>query len=155
MPNDRFRPIAVIGDLAKHVSMTERPHIATTMFYVAFALWFTATRYSGAGFYAWLAAPIVQDALTIVTVGLFCVVAILVVGRGLRAATFRWSDVAIVGCSLLAFDLFWRFYLSPHAWDAFEFTSAIVDAATPLVAALGLAALVAEWRRGQQLAPAA
>jgi hypothetical protein len=42
----------------------------TIAFYVVFALWFTATRYSSPAFYGWLLAPAVVNILALGTVGL-------------------------------------------------------------------------------------
>lgn len=145
-----YLPIADIRNLANGVNMLARPRPTTVAFYIAFALWFTATRYSGPGFYSWLVAPIVQDALGVVTFGLFCVIAILAARRALKAACFPWTDAVALGGSFVAFDLFWRLWLSSQAWDAFKLTSGIVDATTPIIAGLGIAAIIGEWKQSQQ-----
>lgn len=42
-------------------------------------------------------------------------------------------------------------YLSPSAWDAFKLTSIVLDMATPIIVALGQAAVVGELRRPVQV----
>ena len=130
--------------------MSARPKPFTVAFYVAFALWFTATRYSGPSFYSWLVAPVVETALGLGTVALFLITLIVAARRAVRTRSFPWLDLAVIGCAILGFDLFWRFYLSPLAWDAFKLTSIAIDIATPLIAALGLAAVVSKFRRPAQ-----
>jgi hypothetical protein len=132
--------------------VSARPKPSTIAFYVAFALWFTATRYSDPGFYGWLLSPIVANILGLSTIAIFLIAGVLAARRAIKAASFPWLDVAVVGCAIVGFDLFWRFYLSPMAWDAFKVTSVAVDIATPLVAAFGVVAVVSEWRRVQVLA---
>jgi hypothetical protein len=131
--------------------MSARAKPFTVAFYIAFALWFTATRYNSPNFYDWAFAPIVGNVLGLCTVALFFVIVGLAVRRAVRAASFPWLDVAVVGAAIIGFDLFWRFYLSPLAWDAFKLTSIALDIATPLIAALGLAAVVSELRRPAQI----
>jgi hypothetical protein len=80
---------------------------------------------------------------------MFAAVAIAVARRSMRTATIPWLDLAVFGLALLASDMFWRFYLSPHAWNAFKSISVLVDASTPIIGAIGVAALVGEWRRVQ------
>jgi hypothetical protein len=130
--------------------MSDRTTPLTIMFYVAFALWFTATRYSSPGFYDWLLAPIVGDVLRLCTFALFFIVAILAVRRATRAASFPWLDGYIAGGAIVGFDLFWRFFLSPLARDAFKLASISLDIGTPLIAALGVGAMIAEVRRPAQ-----
>lgn len=130
--------------------MSARAKPFTIAFYIAFALWFTATRYSSPGFYGWLLAPIAGNVLGLSTTALFFAVVVLAARRAVREASFPWLDVAVVGCAIIGFDLFWRYYLSPLAWDAFKLTSIAIDIATPLIAALGLAAVVSELRRPAQ-----
>ncbi len=131
--------------------MSARPKPFTIAFYVAFALWFTAARYSGPSFYRWLLAPIVESALVLSSVALFLIAVVLAARRAVRTGSFPSLDVAVVGCAILGFDLFWRFYLSPLAWDAFKLTSVAIDIATPLVVALGLSAVIGEFRRPAQV----
>ena len=142
----RFRPIADISRLGDAASVSARPNASTLAFYLAFAVWFTATRYSGPGFYAWQLAPVVQDALGVAMFGVFFVVTVLVVRRSIRTVTFPWLDVAVVAGAIVGFDLLWRFCRS-LAWDAFKLTSFVLDVATPLIVVLGLMALSAELGR--------
>lgn len=146
-----FPPIADMSRLPDAAPMSARAKPFTIAFYVAFALWFTATSYSSPGFYGWLLAPIVGNILGFSLIALFLVVVVLAGRRAVREASFPWLDLAVVGCAIIGFDLFWRFYLSPLAWDAFKLTSIAVDVATPLIAALGLAAVVYELRRPAQI----
>ena len=129
-----------------HVVST-RTKPLTVAFYVIFALWFTATRYSSPDFYGWLLAPLVGDVLVLCTIGLFSVIVVLAARRGFRTASFPWLDATAIGCAIIGFDLFWRFYLSPFAWDAFKLTSVGLDMATPIIATLGMVAAVGEWSR--------
>ncbi len=128
--------------------MRARPRPLTIGFYILFALWFTAIRYSGPGFYSRLVSPMFQDALVLATVAVFGAVGMFAARRGIKARAAPWADLLAAGGSIVAFDLVWRFYLSPHAWDAFKLASVALDAATPVVAALGVAALIGEWKRG-------
>ena len=127
--------------------MMARTNVLIIAFYVAFALWFTATRYSSPGFYNWVFARSVGDILSVSTIMLFFMVVALAAWRAVEAASFPWLDVAVVGGSVVGSDLFWRYYPSPHAWDAFKLTSIVFDIATPLIAAMGMAVLVSELRR--------
>lgn len=149
--NDCYRPIADIGGLADAARMTKRTKPLTVAFYIAFALWFTATRYSSPGFYGWLLAPVVGNVLMFGTIALFFMVVVLAVRRGVKATSFPWLDAAIIACAIIGFDLFWRFYLSPFAWDAFKLASIVLDMATPIIVALGLVAVVGELRRPVQV----
>jgi hypothetical protein len=132
--------------------MSVRPLPITIAFYVAFAMVFTATRYSGPGFYGSLFGQFFQGALGLLLLGIVCAVLIGVGRRSLRTKSFPLVDLVWLGGAVLVLDLFWRLYLSPHAWDAFKLTSVVLDAAQPLVGVLGLISLVAEWKRPQQLA---
>jgi hypothetical protein len=127
--------------------MDARPNTLTIAFYVTFALWFTATRYGPPGIYSWVLAPSVVSVLSLGPIVLFSIVAILAARRAVRAASFPWLDVAVVAGGIVGSDLFWRLYLSPHAWDAFKLTSIAFDIATPLIVALGVAAVIGKVRR--------
>jgi hypothetical protein len=139
----RFRPIADISRLGDAASVSAHPKTSTLAFYVAFALWFTAMSYSGPGFYAWQLAPIVQDVLGLAMFGVFFVVAVLVVRRSLRRATFPWLDIAVVAGAIVGFEVVWRFCRT-LAWDAFKLASLGLDISTPLIFLLGLIAVSAE-----------
>lgn len=127
--------------------MSKRVTPLTIAFYVAFALWFTATGYSSPAFYGWLLAPVAGTVLMFSTVTLFLMVVVLVARQGAKTASFPWLDAAVVACAIVGFDLFWRFYLSPFAGNAFKLTSIVLDIATPAIAVLGLAAVVSRLRR--------
>jgi hypothetical protein len=126
------------------MSMHARP--LTVIFYFVFALWATAASYSSHSFYSVLIAPAVGTFLTLSAVGLFASVVILAARRGVRTAAFPWLDAAIFAGAVVGFDLFWRFYLSPLAWDAFKLTSMALDVSTPVIVALGVAAVLSETR---------
>ncbi|KHL24222.1 hypothetical protein PK98_14640 [Croceibacterium mercuriale] len=123
--------------------VSSRPEPSTVAFYVAFALWLTATGYGGSGFYAGQLAPVVQDVLSLALFAGFLIVVALVIRRSLRAAAFPWLDIAVVAGAFVGFELVWR-YCRPLAWDAFKFASLSLDMAAPLVVALGLKAASAE-----------
>jgi hypothetical protein len=141
--------IAVTIQLSDIALVSARRNSLTIAFNVAFALWFTAMSYSGSGFYGSLINSTAQDVLGLTLWSIFAAVVIAVARRSMRMATIPWLDLAIFGLSLLASDMFWRLYLSPHAWDAFKFVSVLVDASTPIIGAIGFAALVGELRRVQ------
>ncbi|MFN3819089.1 MAG: hypothetical protein ACK4R0_08855 [Blastomonas sp.] len=122
----------------------------TIAFYAAFALWFTAMSYSRPGFYSWLIHPFAQDALGLLLWGIFAAVVVAVAHRSIIAASMPWLDLVAFGCAVVVFELVWRLYLSPDIWDAFKVISVVVDAATPIIGAIGVAALVGEWRRGRR-----
>ena len=107
-------------------------------FYVVFAMWFTAIRYSSPSFYGWLLVPVVGYILAVGTIALFFTVVILAAWRGVRTSTFPRLDAAVVGCAIVCFDLVWRFYLSQFAWDGFKQISIALDMATPAIAILGM-----------------
>lgn len=132
--------------------MKARPQALTVVFYLAFAVWFTAIRYGSPSFYSWLLAPVAQTILNVGMFGLFCLSVILAVTRGLGTHSIPWIDAAITGCALVGLDLFWRLYLSRLAWEAIKLTSMALDIATPLVACLGVAALTIELRRTSRFA---
>lgn len=121
-------------------------------YYVAFAVWFTATRYSAPTFYSWLLSPSVTAALTFATVALFIAVLVLVGRRAFKARSLPWLDATVLVGALIGLDLFWRFYLSPFTLDAFKLTSMTVDIATPLIVVLGLAAAFGLWRPRESVA---
>lgn len=145
MPNVRFPHVADISRLVDVASVSSRPKVFTLAFYIAIALWFTATRYSGPGFYAWQVASVVQDVLGVAIFGVLLVVVALVVRRSIRVAIFPWVDLAVLAGAIIGFDLVWRLCRS-LAWDAFKLTSIVLDIATPLIVALGLIAVSAELR---------
>jgi len=130
--------------------MTAHAKTLTIAFYVAFALWFTATRYGPPGLYGRFLAPTVVNILYFCPILLFFIIAALAVRRAVRAASFPRLEVAAAGCAIVGSELFWRFYLSPHAWDAFKLTSIAFDLATPVIAALGLAVVVRELKQSPQ-----
>jgi hypothetical protein len=86
------------------------------------------------------------------TIALFLIVVVLAARRGIKIASFPWLDAAAIACAITGFDLLWRFYLSPFAWDAFKLTSMVLGVATPIIVALGLAVVVGELRRPVQVA---
>lgn len=80
--NDRFPPIADVSGLPDAACMSARPTPYTIGFYVAFALWFTATQYSDPGFYGRLLAPVVESALDLGIVALFLFTVVLAARHG-------------------------------------------------------------------------
>jgi hypothetical protein len=131
--------------------MSTRTKPLTTAFYIAFALWFTASRYSSPGFYGWLLAPMVGTVLMLGTIALFLIAVVLGARRGIKMGSIPWVDAAAIAVPIIGFDLLWRFYLSRFAWDAFKLTSIALDIATPIIVALGLAVVVCELRRPAQV----
>ena len=115
-------------------------------YYVAFALWFTAIRYSAPAFYSRLLSPAMAAALVLAVVASFIAVLAQVGWRALKARSLPWLDAAVLVGAVVAFDLFWRLFLSPLHWDAFKLISIAVDVATPLIVVLGLAAAFSLWR---------
>ncbi|MVZ96162.1 hypothetical protein EUU23_00405 [Sphingorhabdus sp. IMCC26285] len=120
-------------------------------FYVVFALWFTAIRYSSPSFYGWLLAPVIGKILVFGTISLFFTVVILAAWRGVRAAAFPRADAVVVGGAMVCFDLVWRFYLGQFAWDAFKLISIALDMATPAIAILGMCVVSSELKRSGQV----
>ena len=143
-------PIADISGLADTARMSMRPKVLTIAFYILFALWFTASRYSTPGFYDWLLTPAIGTMLMSGSIAMFFMVIVLAARRGVKEASVPWLDAAVIACAIIGFDLLWRFYLSPFAWDAYKLTSIVLDMATPVIVAMGLAAVVSEWRRSVQ-----
>lgn len=127
--------------------MTIRTKPLTIAFYIAFALWFTATRYSSPWYYSWLFSPVVGTVLMQAAITLFFMVVVLAMRRGVKTASFPWLDAAVIACAIIGLDLFWRFYLSSFAWDSFKLTSIVLDMATPIILALGMTAVVGEFRQ--------
>lgn len=140
-----FPPIADISGLNDVARMSGNKSFVIS-FYVAFALWFTATRYSPPSFYSSFLSPAVTAALTFTTVALFLAVLVLVGWGALKARSFPWLDAAVAVGAVVGFDLFWRFFLSPLAWDAFKLTSIALGIATPLIVVLGVVAMFSLWR---------
>lgn len=127
------------------MSMRTKP--LTLAFYVTFTLWFTAISYSSPSVYGWLLAPVVGTVLTLGTIAIFFIAVVLAAWRAVKVASFPWLEAALIGCAIIGFDLFWRFYLSPFTLDAFKLASMVLDIATPLIATLGLLAVSGELRR--------
>ena len=126
--------------------MTNRPSALTIAFYLAFAPWFTEERYTGGGIYAGLFGMIfaglfgmiVANLLKLVVVASFLLIIALVVRRSIRAGSLPWRDASIFSLAIIGTDLFWRFYLSPYAWDAYKLASVVIDLASPLIVVLGV-----------------
>ena len=118
--------------------MTNRPSALTIAFYLALAPWFTEERYTGGGIYAGLFGMIVANLLKLVVVASLLLIIALVVRRSIRAGSLPWRDASIFSLAIIGTDLFWRFYLSPNAWDAFKLASALIDLASPLIVVLGV-----------------
>lgn len=131
--------------------MSGRTKPLTIAFYLAFALWFIAMSYSGPGFYGWFIHPLAQLVLGLAMWVIFFAVVVVVSRRSLSLASVPWLDLAVFGCVLIALNLYWHLYLSRHAWDAYKLTSIVVDAATPIIVAIGIAAFMGEWRQARQL----
>ena len=139
--------IADVQRLVHVMPMHLRKPPLAIAFYVVFALWFTALRYSSSSFYSWLLAPIAGKILAFGTIAIFFTIVILATWREVRAASFPWVDAATIGCAIVGFDLLWRFYLSHIAWSAFKLSSIVLDVATPVIAILGMFAVGSELRR--------
>ena len=122
--------------------MTNRPSALTIAFYLAFAPWFTEERYTGGGIYAglfgWHFGVIAANLLRVAIVVTLLSVAALVVRRSIRSGKLPLLDASILGVAIIGADLFWRFYLSPYAWDAFKLASVVIDLASPLIVVLGV-----------------
>ena len=126
--------------------MTNRPSALTIAFYLAFALWFTEERYAATGLYAglfgwlfgWHFGVIAANLLRVAIVVTLLSVAALVVRRSIRSGKLPLLDASILGVAIIGADLFWRFYLSPYAWDAFKLASVVIDLASPLIVVLGV-----------------
>jgi hypothetical protein len=123
----------------------------TVAFLAVFALWFTSSRYNPPSFYSWLLTPMVGNVLALWTCALFLLIVALVARRGIKVALFPWVEAAVIGCAIVGFDLFWRFYLSQFAWDAFKLTSIALDMATPAIAILGMFVVSSELKRSYQV----
>lgn len=123
----------------------------TVIFFVAFALWFTATRYSSPSFYTAMFAPVVGNVLELAPPALFVAVLVIVVTRAVKTASFPLIDFAVAGCALVGFDLFWRYGMSRFGWEVPKLASLILDIASPIIVALGFAAFVVEMRRAERV----
>lgn len=119
-------------------------------FYIAFALWFTATRYSEPGIYAALLGPMVGAAISLALVSLFGIVVVVIARGAVRKHSFPWIDLISFVCSIVSFELVWRFVLSRTA-DLFKITSLPLDIATPFIAAVGIAVLVSDIKKQRPL----
>jgi hypothetical protein len=117
--------------------MSARINVLTTAFLVVVALWLTATRYSSPSFYGSLGS--------VFAVLIFALVVAVIVlpSRG----ALPWREVALAVAALMLFEGVWRFYLSRTAWDGFKLTSIALDVGTPLIVALGVAALLTARRK--------
>lgn len=135
--------------MADNTPMSVNAKPLTIAFYVAFALWFTAMSYSGLGFYRWFIHPLVEGLFGLILWAILIAVLVAVVRRSVFLASLPWSELVTFSSAFAVFNLLWR--LSPHSWDAFKITSLVVDIATPIIGAIGVAALVGEWRRAEQL----
>lgn len=127
--------------------MQNRAMPITIAFYVTFTLWFTAISYSTPSFYSVLVSPVIGKMLVVGNLALFCTVVLLAAWRGFKTSTFPSLDITVVGCTILGFDLVWRFYLSQSAWDAFKLISIALDLATPAIAMLGIFVVSNELKR--------
>ncbi|MEN7536349.1 hypothetical protein [Aurantiacibacter flavus] len=136
-----------MSKLADTILMSGRTKPLTIAFYLAFAVWFIAMIYVGTGLYRWLIHPYAQIVFNGALWVTFIAIVVAVARRSLRLASIPWIDLVVFGCALVALDLFWRFYLSLHAWDAYKITSVMADAAAPIICGIGIVAFVGEWRR--------
>jgi len=119
--------------------MSTRVNVLAAAFLVASALWFTATRYSPPSFYGSLGS--------VLAILIFALVVAVIFVASRRA--LPWREIALTVGALISFEAFWRFYLSRTAWDAFKLTSIALDIGTPLIALLGIAALLAGRKKLQ------
>lgn len=123
------------------------PHGVTIAFFMATAASFVAQWHVGIahGF------P-VGPALSLVM--LFSVLAALApsLTRTIRLRAWEWKPAAIALVALLAMELIWRWFLSPFP-DVYKRVALVIFSAEPVIVALGVVAVIAEWRRHRQIRP--
>ena len=130
--------------------MNVRTSFPTITFIVLFAVWSTSARYGASGFYDWAIAPGIGNILKLATIAICLAVAASVIWRAFQRTSFPWPELTIFGVAILGCDLVWRYYLSRDNWDAHKITSAAFDIAMPLIAGLGVVAVVLELRSASE-----
>jgi hypothetical protein len=65
--------------------------------------------------------------------------------RTIRLRAWEWTPAAIALAALLAMELIWRWFLSPFP-DVYKRVALVIFSAGPIIVALGIVAVIAEWR---------
>lgn len=127
--------------------MFRRAHLSpfAVGFFVWFALWFVAGRYVSVDFYRLTLGEAAQIGLELFTPLVALALMIVPFMRARAKRSSRWSN-AILCIGLLAIvEVVWRM-TNALPWDFAKGLGIILDVATPALLALGMVAVVAEWR---------
>ena len=131
-----------------------RPAFVTWIFLPSVAASRTQAAYVNVGFYRHQLGPVAEASLTLLFLVCFAAVLAASLRRSARGRAFEWPIPLIAFASFLATDLIWRWLVDPLPLQGFKIVAVVLDAATPLVAALGIAAALAEWRGKGSNSPA-
>jgi len=70
--------------------------------------------------------------------------------RTIRFRAWEWKPTAIAFATLLAVELVWRWFLSPFP-DVYKRVALVIFSAEPVIVAIGVVAVIAEWRWRRQI----
>ncbi|GGL39459.1 hypothetical protein [Caulobacter rhizosphaerae] len=123
------------------------PHGVTIVFFMATAASFVAQWYVGIA-HGFPVGPALSLAMFLSVLG--ALIPSLI--RTIRLRAWEWAPAAIALAALLAMDLIWRLFLSPFP-DVYKRVALVIFGAEPVIVALGIVAVIAEWRRHRQIGP--
>ena len=124
-----------------------RPAPLTLLFYVAFAASYVQDRYTSPDFYPWIAGEFFEIGLGLLTLTAFLVLTLGAFIRSVRAGGFPWWHMTAAIGALMTAEVVWRFGVNGLPGMGFKDVALVIDVAKPIVAALGVAAIIAERRR--------
>jgi len=116
------------------------PHGVTIVFFMATAASFVAQWYVGIA-HGFPVGPALSLAMFLSVLG--ALIPSLI--RTIRLRAWEWTPAAIALAALLAMELIWRLFLSPFP-DVYKRVALVIFSAGPIIVALGIVAVIAEWR---------
>jgi hypothetical protein len=116
----------------------------TLLFYAAFGVYHAQGRYTSPDFYRWVVGEWFQIALDLLIFASFLVLTLGALIRSLRARSLPWWHGATALGAILLAEFVWRYGVNNLPGLGFKDVAIAVDATKPIVAALGVAAIIAE-----------
>jgi len=132
----------------RHLVMLSKryPNVVTVVFLIAAAASFVEQTYVGGRAYG-LAVGRALSLLILLSVLGALLPSII---RTARLRALEWRPATIAFAAFLAAELIWRCLLAPSV-DVSKIASAVITVGEPAIAALGVAAVVAEWSRHRRV----
>lgn len=123
-----------------------KPAVLPLTFFVWFAAWAVTSSYVSVGYYRFELGEAAEMAFRLLTLCVAVALVLVPFVQSSEAQKPRWRYAALCLVTLLVAELLWRLVMNDVPWDFVKGLGILLDVATPALFALGVAAVVAEWR---------